>query len=184
VVQLPCMNRCDECRRDLLRAGVAGAVALVAPGCGSPAGRSERDGGAASDGGPGEDANGANEGGPCSPSCAQGPKTLAFPFSTYPQLRAVGGSAMHGTTGYADPSCRLGLVVVAQPSAGTFVAFSAACPHQCCVVSFIKARNEFVCPCHGSTFDLSGRVVVGPAPSGLQELSVCADSCGVYVTTP
>jgi Rieske Fe-S protein len=105
-------------------------------------------------------------------------------FSIYPQLKTVGGSALNSAPGYADPSCNLDVIIVAQPSAGTYVAFSAGCPHQCCIVSFNAAHTEFVCPCHGSTFDIAGQVSGGPAPNGLHPLSVCADECGVYVSFP
>jgi nitrite reductase/ring-hydroxylating ferredoxin subunit len=171
------MGHCDECRRGLLRAGLGGAAVLFVPGCGGGPAQSGQDGGLPGDGGPGE-------GGACQPTCAVGTKTLEFPFSAYPQLRNVGGSALSNAPGYSDPSCRLDIVVVAQPSAGTYVAFSAGCPHQCCPVSFNATRTEFVCPCHGSTFDINGRVTGGPAPSGLHKLSVCADECGVYVSFP
>lgn len=107
---------------------------------------------------------------------------MTFPFSKYPQLKNVGGSASSSAPGYSDPSCQLDVVIVAQPSAGAYVAVSAACPHQCCPVSFNEARTEFVCPCHGSTFDLNGAVTGGPAPNGLQKLSVCVDECGVNVS--
>jgi Rieske Fe-S protein len=169
------MSQCDECRRGLLRAGIAGATALFLPDCGGAQSQPGPD-----DGGEGD----AAEGGVCQPTCSAGTQTLEFPFSKFPQLKNVGGSASGNAPGYSDPSCHLDIIVVAQPSAGTYVAFSAGCPHQCCPVSFIKARTEFVCPCHGSTFDLNGRVTGGPAPSGLHKLSVCADECGVYVSFP
>ena len=44
-------------------------------------------------------------------------------------------------------------------------AVSAECTHLGCHVR--PSRNFLVCPCHGSTFDLSGEVVRGPAPSAL-----------------
>jgi len=174
------VTRCDECRRMLLGAGLAGAGALLLPRCGgaTPADRGEPGVGESGvDGGQGE----AEVGGTCKPSCV-GANTVTFPFSKYPQLQNVGGSASGSAPGYADPSCRLDLIIVAQPAAGTYVAFSAACPHQCCPVSFSETRTEFVCPCHGSTFDMNGAVTGGLAPNGLQKLSVCVDECGVNVS--
>ena len=71
-----------------------------------------------------------------------------------------------------------------QESAGKYAALSAACSHQCCTVGYVKSTKGFLCPCHGSTFSATGQVTGGPAPTGLQKLSVCADACGVYVTVP
>jgi Rieske Fe-S protein len=58
-------------------------------------------------------------------------------------------------------------VVVTQPAAGDFKAFSAVCTHQGCIVNQI-AQGNIVCPCHGSQFSIkNGSVVAGPAPSPL-----------------
>jgi Rieske Fe-S protein len=58
-------------------------------------------------------------------------------------------------------------VVVTQPSAGDFKAFSAVCTHQGCIVNQISQGN-IVCPCHGSQFSIkNGSVVAGPAPRPL-----------------
>lgn len=58
-----------------------------------------------------------------------------------------------------------------------FFAVSAVCPHLGCVVSEDPKADGFTCPCHGSTFDASGRVLGGPAPRGLDwlEISLAAD---------
>ncbi len=46
-----------------------------------------------------------------------------------------------------------------------FRAVSAKCTHLGCHVR--PAKNFLVCPCHGSTYDLGGEVIRGPAPSAL-----------------
>lgn len=52
-------------------------------------------------------------------------------------------------------------------NSSSFVAFSEACTHAGCTVSYSGSTSRFVCPCHGGTFDLSGNVVSGPPPSAL-----------------
>ncbi|MFI6659832.1 Rieske (2Fe-2S) protein [Streptomyces sp. NPDC050523] len=69
-------------------------------------------------------------------------------------------------------------VVVTQPAAGTFKAFSTKCPHQGCAVSSI-ANGIIHCPCHGSEFSVEdGSVKKGPATTGLstQKVTVSGDS--------
>ncbi|WP_182909949.1 Rieske (2Fe-2S) protein [Microbispora sp. H13382] len=69
-------------------------------------------------------------------------------------------------------------VVITQPEAGTFKAFSATCTHQGCPVASV-ANNEIVCPCHGSKFSAKdGAVTNGPATKPLAEktITVSGDS--------
>jgi isorenieratene synthase len=46
------------------------------------------------------------------------------------------------------------------------VALSAICTHQTCTITGF-GNGQFVCPCHGSTFNTSGQVLGGPAPRDL-----------------
>ena len=61
-----------------------------------------------------------------------------------------------------------GDVLVARTDASTFVALSAGCTHQACEITGFSGQS-YVCPCHGSRFDTSGRVVNGPAVSPLPQ---------------
>jgi Rieske Fe-S protein len=47
------------------------------------------------------------------------------------------------------------------------VVFSAVCSHLGCLVSYHKEKHEFICPCHGGTYDLTGRNIAGPPPAPL-----------------
>ncbi len=55
---------------------------------------------------------------------------------------------------------------------------NAVCTHLGCVVPWNKSANKFMCPCHGSQYDESGKVVRGPAPLSLA-LAHITDTNGV-----
>jgi len=50
-------------------------------------------------------------------------------------------------------------------------ALSAVCTHLGCMTHFDHGR-QFLCPCHGSRFDLDGKVLHGPAPRGLRRVKL------------
>lgn len=63
-------------------------------------------------------------------------------------------------------------VVVTQPTAGDYRAFSATCTHQGCTVTDV-ADGTINCPCHGSKFAIAdGAVVDGPALEPLPRRTV------------
>lgn len=69
-------------------------------------------------------------------------------------------------------------VVVTQPSAGEFKAFSATCTHQGCAVKSVS-DGVINCPCHNSNFSITdGSVQSGPAPKPLPavQITVSGDS--------
>ncbi|MEU6377383.1 Rieske (2Fe-2S) protein [Streptomyces sp. NPDC046909] len=69
-------------------------------------------------------------------------------------------------------------VVVTQPTAGEYKAFSSKCTHQGCAVTGI-ANGVITCPCHKSEFSVTdGSVKKGPATQPLPEekISVSGDS--------
>jgi nitrite reductase/ring-hydroxylating ferredoxin subunit len=50
--------------------------------------------------------------------------------------------------------------------------FSATCSHLGCLVNYHKDKQEFVCPCHGGRYDLSGKNIAGPPPAPLTRFPV------------
>lgn len=69
----------------------------------------------------------------------------------------------------------IGDVVVTQPTAGEFKAFSSKCTHQGCAVKDV-ADGVINCPCHGSLFNAAdGSVKKGPATSPLPPASITVD---------
>jgi Rieske Fe-S protein len=63
-------------------------------------------------------------------------------------------------------------IVVTQPRAGEFKAFSAVCTHLQCLLTQVADRRIF-CPCHGSEFSIvDGSVLRGPATQPLPAVDI------------
>ena len=41
------------------------------------------------------------------------------------------------------------------------------CPHLGCTLTFNEYEKTWDCPCHGSRFDIEGKIIKGPANVGL-----------------
>jgi Rieske Fe-S protein len=125
---------------------------------------------------------------------------LAAAGVALPVLAACGGGGdTTGTAGDAGGSTAGGIktseipvgggkifaedqVVVTQPKAGQFKAFSSICTHQGCAVSRIS-DGTIDCPCHGSRYSIEdGSVEDGPAPKPLPEKTVTVSPAGDVLT--
>ncbi len=81
----------------------------------------------------------------------------------------VGGSLIVATGNSGNPA-----IAIAQPKAGEFVAHTAVCTHQGCIVAAAGAQLQ--CPCHRSKFDaFTGKVINGPARLPLDAVTVAVD---------
>ncbi|MEV5467542.1 Rieske (2Fe-2S) protein [Streptomyces griseoincarnatus] len=133
-------------------AGAAGlAVALTACG-GSDDGATAAP--AESDGAADDAANGGGSGGSAG----------GTPLASTADIPEGGGKV------FADQR-----VVVVQPSAGEFKAYSATCTHQGCAVKSVS-DGLINCPCHNSNFSVTdGSVSSGPATKPLPEVRIAVD---------
>lgn len=85
-----------------------------------------------------------------------------------------------GVKAFTDPHTNEPAYLL-QPVLGTFLAYSAGCPHEGCTVGFDQSRDQFACPCHGARFDgASGNVIRGPARRPLRKINVVAVKGIIY----
>jgi Rieske Fe-S protein len=145
-------------RRTVLRAaglvGVTGAIGLGLAACGSSGSTPASSPGTAPAAGP----------------------TTAAPMSAAPATSAAGAAGSAAGTSLGSVSqipvgggkiFSAEQVVVTQPQAGTYKAFSSICTHMGCQVD--QVTNGLIeCPCHGSHYSIvNGAVQAGPAPMPL-----------------
>ncbi|MFJ5119286.1 Rieske (2Fe-2S) protein [Kitasatospora sp. NPDC088548] len=87
------------------------------------------------------------------------------------------GVPVGGGTVYRDKK-----IVVTQPTAGEYKAFSAKCTHAGCIVDQVK-NQQIQCPCHASRFSITdGAVQDGPAPTPLPAYTVVVEGGNLKVT--
>jgi Rieske Fe-S protein len=110
---------------------------------------------------------------PASPRPASGQRASGQPTSSQPasgqppSLALTSDVPVGGGKILADKK-----IVITQPRAGSFEAFTAVCTHQGCTVSSVSG-GTINCPCHGSKFSITnGSVVTGPAASALAPVSI------------
>jgi menaquinol-cytochrome c reductase iron-sulfur subunit len=68
----------------------------------------------------------------------------------------------------------IGAVYLRRTSETQVEAFNVVCPHLGCFVDFLPERGKYLCPCHNSTFSVTGHVddPASPAARGLDSLEV------------
>lgn len=88
--------------------------------------------------------------------------TVQVQIDSSSPLAAVGGAAMVRTSS--------GAFLVARTGPESFSALTTICTHETCTITGFDNAN-FVCPCHGSRFSTTGRVVNGPANAPLRSFT-------------
>ncbi len=159
----------DLTRRTILTLGSAGAVgsALALAGCAADA-----------------------PSGTASPTANPSPTVTEEPTAEQPTAAPdappvgedIAALADVPVGGSIDATIKGAPALIAQPTAGQVVAFSAICTHQQCVVA--AAGNEFDCPCHGSKYDAAtGDVLNGPALEPLSAIPVAVSGDRIVATS-
>ncbi|HYA87006.1 MAG TPA: ubiquinol-cytochrome c reductase iron-sulfur subunit [Nitrospirota bacterium] len=83
-------------------------------------------------------------------------------------------------SGWQEEKLERSLWLVKRPD-GLVTAFSPNCPHLGCGYRWFDSDQRFKCPCHGSVFDINGKVVSGPAPRPLDTLDTRVEEGKVFV---
>jgi Rieske Fe-S protein len=99
-----------------------------------------------------------------------------------PAGSAPTASALTSTSDVPDGGGKIidGLnIVITQPQAGSFKAFTAVCTHEGCIVSTVSG-GTINCPCHGSKFSIKdGSVVNGPATRPLAPIAIKVEGTSI-----
>jgi cytochrome b6-f complex iron-sulfur subunit len=116
---------------------------------------------------------------------------VAFAFLRPRKLKASGeGAESIITTGAVERftpnsvnAFVRGKFYLARLEDGGFLALSRTCTHLGCSVPWIEKEMKFACPCHGSTFDITGTVIDAPAPRALDIYPITIENQIIKVDT-
>ena len=87
---------------------------------------------------------------------------LAININRLEKLKKVGGSVLLKIKGQP--------VLFVRENKEVVRGVDPTCTHQQCTVDYDEGKNIFICPCHGSRYDLEGNVLKGPAEKPLRNL--------------
>ena len=83
--------------------------------------------------------------------------------------------------GYVETKSHKAVWAVKQ-AGGDITVFSPLCTHLGCGYHWDASDRKFKCPCHGSVYDIEGRVLAGPAPRPLDVLPSKVEDGTLFVT--
>lgn len=66
-------------------------------------------------------------------------------------------------------------VYVTKDSNGELRVLTSICPHLGCTVPWNKDKQQFICPCHGATFNSDGTRLSGPSRRGMDTLETSVE---------
>lgn len=98
-----------------------------------------------------------------------------------PARRVVGEVSAVPPDGPLDVSAAAGKPAYLIHGEGSVRMLSVTCTHAGCRVTWQKQRSEFLCPCHGGTYDGQGAVLSGPPPRPLDQLPISVENGTVYL---
>src|SRR4051794_35415925 len=116
--------------------------------------------------------------------CATGSDAQAMAAQSAPQKAGTtvdaGLESDYANQGVYDGFKARGFYIVRQES--DLLAVSSICTHRNCKLRS-EANRTFLCPCHGSKFNLDGKVTRGPATKDLPHFQTKVDDRGHLLVT-
>lgn len=105
--------------------------------------------------------------------------TLGTKVATVAHLPVGGHVAFRAPRSASGGAMTSGILI--RSGTSTYHAVTSTCPHLGCPVGYVAQAKEFLCPCHGSAFAVTGALLHGPARTGLGTFVVTVSKGSIYV---
>lgn len=102
------------------------------------------------------------------------PKKVAVRLDKFEKLKDIGGSV--------TVTIKERQVLLVRESETSVRAYNPTCTHQQCAVGYDAEKKRIVCPCHGGTYDLDGKVLGGPPTQPLQSYPAALSEDRIVLT--
>jgi len=106
-------------------------------------------------------------------------KSMKVNLSDYEALTDVGAFVVIKEVQIGGQTDNL---IIVHKSETEYLVFSSVCRHKKCNVKYKKEKAVFVCPCHGSTYDLTGKVMKGPSTQNIPQYKVQIKDGALIIT--
>jgi Rieske Fe-S protein len=103
---------------------------------------------------------------------------LTLAVADFPQLKEIGGALVGEATGMTEP------LAVSRPDERSFIAMPAICTHMTAGLRFNSLNATFDCLQHGSSFEIDGTVITGPATQPLRRFTTEFDGTELKIMLP
>jgi cytochrome b6-f complex iron-sulfur subunit len=94
---------------------------------------------------------------------------------------SVAGTALSDVGGAVLVESVAGMFLLSRTGPTSAMAIDGICSHESCTITG-AAGNTYVCPCHGSRYDRTGKVLQGPAKAALRQFSTTVADGVVTIT--
>ncbi len=105
-----------------------------------------------------------------SPVANREKKLAFFPLIAEDEIPRVGVKKAEVVFTASGKERKTRVFIIAAPDGPTV--YSATCSHLGCLVNYHKDKHEFICPCHGGRYDLTGKNIAGPPPAPLTRFPI------------
>lgn len=102
-------------------------------------------------------------------TATNGNDVLTVSINDYEELKTDGGFKVLKEVTIGDITDS---IIIVRRSEKEFLVYSSVCRHKKCNVKFKKDKDIFICPCHGSTYDIGGKVIKGPSEKDIPAYKV------------
>jgi len=105
------------------------------------------------------------------PEESSGKELVFFPLISEDEIPRIGVKKAELLFTASGKERKSRVFIISAPD-DSLTVLSATCSHLGCLVNYNRIKREFICPCHGGRYDLTGKNIAGPPPAPLMRFPI------------